>query len=165
MTNKLLFGLLVTIFFQCHNKKNTDIGKDHESEKTAVVKEFIVKNFSMFFEHRYEAELDSQIAWNSSNTEFIIYPGPYKVKRYTVGEAFHYSPFAIRFSTLQDSLVTLFTFTDELYYMESNVKGHFYGGETIDIYPEDSARQYGKETLNFSQYFQRFADLVLNGVY
>lgn len=98
-----------------------------------LLKNFIVKEFDI--PGYKQDEIDSILLREKIPAkEIIIYPGQYKLRVYEFHDPFGYTPFAIKVLDKKDSLITFFTFTDELFYRNNDVKGKFdYAKNRIDL--------------------------------
>lgn len=104
-----------------------------------IVKKFIIENFKVP-DHRsrfYDSTFYSK--------EVFLNPEGYKLKLYRFEESFYYSPFVIKITDKKDSLIMLFTFTDELY-QNQNSKIHISLGD-LKVYSDKDRISNYRENL------------------
>jgi hypothetical protein len=131
----LLIGLIICFgISSCFdNLPKADISS--EAQQDTLLKKFVFEKFHLKKRSHRDQDINERISKSKNNNEVIIYPGAYKLKYFNLGDGFGYSPFAVKVTTLNDSLIGFFTFTDEMYYLNNEISGTYDDKTSIDIDP------------------------------
>ena len=124
-----LLGLLA---FSCQ-EKSQDSADVKSNEADSLLKQTVSKVFNKqgkYWDKEFEMYLD--LNRKHLNKQIVIHPGQYKLTYFSFGDGQQYVPFAVRFTTLNDSLITHFSFGDEVYYMHNSNQA-FWHHDTNEI--------------------------------
>lgn len=119
------FALLILWLAACHSPEKKIITPNGTAEiRNLLINEFDLKDYNY-------SDLDSTLKYgNSPEKEIILHPGNYKL-RLTEVYTHTYNPFVVRVSNANDSVLFLFTFADELYYVSNDLHARIDGPQPI----------------------------------
>lgn len=132
---KVLYAFMLIFVTCCAMAQNRSLSPEDLRFKNYVVKEFNIQIPSI------KRDIDTALLnKNIPFKEILIYPGIFKLRAYKFNFDFGYSPFAIKVMDSKDSILTFFSFTDEIYYMTNEVSGEYLFGKKITINKQDSRK-------------------------
>ncbi|AYB30164.1 hypothetical protein [Chryseolinea soli] len=119
------FAILIVWLAACHSSERKITAPDYTAKiRNLLITEFDLKDYDY-------SDLDSTLKYgNLPEKEIILHPGNYKLRLIEVYTN-TYDPFVVKVLNTNDSLLFLFTFTDELHYRDNDFHASFWGRETI----------------------------------
>ncbi|MEQ9403116.1 MAG: hypothetical protein RIM99_06005 [Cyclobacteriaceae bacterium] len=112
---------LVILIGGCDRKNNSI--NDRKNEQDLALRTFLNTEFPALMKAVDSVRYEKWMHRSESNNEIIIYSGPYKLKKYIYNDGHEHPIFAIKVTTVNDSLISFFSFSDELYYSNNSVSG------------------------------------------
>lgn len=119
----------------------------------SLVLQCLKQNFSNYSEGELKYWLTK--ADSLVTKEIILYPGPYRFRLDKFGDGQQYTPFVIRVKDKRDSLIDLFTFSDELYHLNSYPKIQFDSSGKMSAYTPTDWEKVSKEFKNLEHNFNQ----------